>query len=76
MSDPIMTTEDFGETISMMLDGSLGLTLKQSGWALTYLDCGEIYIRTNSGDVFRLLVEAVSPDDVEGWGISFEDVSA
>jgi hypothetical protein len=37
------------------------------------LDCGEIYIRTPGGAFFRLIVETVSPDDIEGWGIDFDD---
>lgn len=69
-----MDTETVADLVEQCLDGSSGHTLKQVGFGITSLsDLGEVYLRTPGGDHFKMTVEKVSADDVQGWGIEFDD---
>jgi len=73
MSDG-MDVEAITDTVEQTLRGESGFDLKQVGFGVASLsDLGEIFLRTPGGATFKMTIEAVSPEDVEGWGISFED---
>lgn len=69
-----MDTETVTDTVAQCLDGSSGFVLKQAGFGVAALsDLGEIYLRTPGGDTFKMTIEAVAAEDVESWGITFDD---
>jgi len=73
MSDG-MDVEAITDTVEQTLRGESGFDLKQVGFGVASLsDLGEIFLRTPGGATFKMTVEAVSPEDVEGWGISFDE---
>lgn len=71
MSDA-MEPDEVVEAIADCLKGE-GAALTETGFAIATLDIGELYVRTPDGVTYRLVPEAVSADDVAGWGIDFED---
>jgi hypothetical protein len=69
-----MDAEAIADIVEQCLNGDSGYVMKSVGFAITSLsDLGEVYVRTPSGDHFRLTVEPVAADDIEGWGIEFDD---
>lgn len=68
-----MDVEAVADTVEQCLRGESGFTLDQVGFGVTSLsDLGEVYLRTPGGKFFKMVVEGVSADDIEGWGIDFE----
>lgn len=65
--------ETIADIVSGSLSGDPDYRTLASTMKFTALDCGEVYIRTGGGSYFRLIVETVSPDDIEGWGIEFDE---
>lgn len=72
MSDEL-STETIADIVSGALAGDPTYRTLASTMRFTALDVGEVYIRTSGGAFFRLIVETVSPDDIEGWGVEFDD---
>lgn len=54
------TSQEMVETLSTVLDGSLGLTLADMKWDCTTIEeLSELYVRNRSSEVFRLVCEPV-----------------
>ena len=54
------TPEEMAETLAVVLDGSMGLNLTEMKWGVEAIDgLPAFYVRTRSGEVFRLTCEAV-----------------
>lgn len=54
------TPQEMVETLSTVLDGTLGLTLADINWDCTTIEeLSELYVRNRSGEVFRLVCEPV-----------------
>lgn len=68
-----LSLETIADIVSGSLSGDATYRTLASTMKFTALDCGEVYIRTSGGAFFRLIVETVSPDDIEGWGIEFDE---
>lgn len=68
-----LDVEAIADTVEQCLTGESGFVLTSVGFGVTALsDLGEIYLRTPGGRHFKLAVEEVSADDIEGWGIVFD----
>jgi hypothetical protein len=68
-SDP----EAIVETLEETLRGDTEQSLIEAGYGIATLsDLGEMFLRAPNGNHFKVTVEAVSADDVEGWGIEFD----
>lgn len=53
-----MDLEDITTTVAYVLDGSLGVNLKQAGYQFATLDdLGEIYLKSSEGSIFKLTIE-------------------
>lgn len=54
------TPQEMVETLATVLDGTMGLSLTDMKWDCTTMEeLSELYVRTRSGEVFRLVCEPV-----------------
>ena len=69
----VMDAEAVVETLEETLRGETGQSLVDAGFGISTLpDLGEMFLRAPDGRHFKVTVEAVSADDVEGWGVEFD----
>ena len=58
------TPEEMAETMAVVLDGTMGMTLTEMKWRCESMDgLPEFYVQTRSGEVFRFTCEPVSDDE-------------
>ena len=58
------TTEEMAQAVTNLLDGSMGLTLTEMGYAVREMDgLSEFYLRNSSGEVYRFVCEDVGADE-------------
>lgn len=68
-----MEVETIADIVEGALSGVIDYAVMARSMSFAALsDLGEVFIRTPGGQYFKMVIEPVSADDVEGWGIEFD----